>query len=235
MTDARPLLEVQVLHAGYDGSPDVVCGASLHVGRGEIVCVVGPARAGKSTLLKALYGLAHVSRGRVLFNDRDITNIQPREALRSAGITFVPTGSSLFPRMTVQENLELGMHLARDAALVRQRLAAVYDLFPRLAGRARTLAGATGRAEQRLLEIGRALMWSPRMLVVDGMAPEMAPDVAQETLATIRRLNEETGLTVLMAERDGHPGLSISDRGYLLEGGRQTYEGTGEELGRFTS
>ena len=229
-SETRPLLEVQDLRAGRDDRNALVRGASLHVGAGEIVSIVGPPSAGKSTLLMALYGLAPTHSGRVLFDDRDITNIRPREALRSAGITFVPQGGSLFPGMTVEENLELGMYLARDRHLVRARVRSVYALFPELSEHAHTPAGSISRTEQRILELGRALMWTPRLGILDGVLEGLDEQVATSILATLQHLNEETGLTLLMAEQSARPCLTASHRGYLMEAGRQTFEGHGEEL-----
>lgn len=228
-TEQRPLLEVQDLGAGHHGD-EVVHGVSLHVTAGEIVSIVGPPGAGKSTLLMALYGVVSSHRGRVLFDDRDITNIRPREALRAAGITFVPQGGSLFPGMTVEENLELGMYLARDRRLVRTRLREVYGLFPDLADAAHSPAGQVDRTTQRVLELGRALMWAPRLALLDGVVEGLDDPVATSILDTLVHLNEETGLTVVMTDRTALPCLAASHRAYLLEEGRQTFEGHGEEL-----
>lgn len=228
-TEQRPLLEVQDLGASHHAD-EAVRGVSLHVSAGEIVSIVGPPGAGKSTLLMALYGLVPSHRGRVLFDDRDITNIRPREALRAAGITFVPQGGSLFPGMTVEENLELGMYLTRDRRLVRTRLGEVYRLFPALADTAHTPAGQVDRTTQRVLELGRALMWDPRLVLLDGVVEGLDDPVASSILDTLVQLNEETGLTVVMSDRAALPCLAASHRGYLLEDGRQTFEGHGEEL-----
>jgi ABC-type branched-subunit amino acid transport system ATPase component len=129
----RPLLEVQDIHAGYYAGQDVLRGVTLDVREGEIVCVIGPNGAGKSTVFKAIYGIIPVRSGRVLCDGRDITNIPPQQALKTAGITIVPQLRSVFPQMTVHENLELGMYLTRNKARVRERIDYVYELFPLLA------------------------------------------------------------------------------------------------------
>lgn len=226
----RPLLEVQDIYAGYDPNQDVLSGVSLHVNEGEIVCVIGPNGAGKSTVFKAVYGMLRVRKGQVLCDGRDITNIRPQEALKVAGITIVPQLRSLFPQMTVHENLELGMYLSRDKSKIDERIEYVYDLFPRLRERAKQLAGTMSGGEQRMLEIGRALMWEPRLVLMDEPSAGLAPIVTKAIFAAIRRLNAEIGLTVLMIEQNARQGLQASNRGYVIELGRQTYEGNADDL-----
>lgn len=227
--EERPLLEVHDIFAGYQQDLDILKGISLHVKPGEIVCVIGPNGAGKSTVFKALYGFINVNAGRVLFNDRDTTNIRPQDALK-AGITIVPQLRSVFPQMTVQENLEMGMYLEKDKNRVRRRIDYILDLFPRLAERAKQKAGTMSGGEQRMLEIGRALMWEPKLMLMDEPSAGLAPLITKAIFNNIRRLNEEIGLTVLMIEQNARQGLEISDRGYVLELGQNSYEGTGKEL-----
>lgn len=229
LSDERPLLEVHDIYAGYQQDLDILKGISLHVKPREIVCVIGPNGAGKSTVFKALYGFIDVRQGRVLFNDRDTTNIRPQEALK-AGITIVPQLRSVFPQMTVQENLEMGMYLEKDKNRVRQRIDYILDLFPRLAERAKQKAGTMSGGEQRMLEIGRALMWEPRLMLMDEPSAGLAPLITKTIFRNIRRLNQEIGLTVLMIEQNARQGLEISDRGYVLELGQNSYEGSGQEL-----
>lgn len=229
-TTGRPLLEVQEIYAGYDPRQDILRGVSLHVQEGEIVCVIGPNGAGKSTVFKAIYGMLSVRKGKVLCNGRDITNIRPQEALKVAGITIVPQLRSVFPQMTVHENLELGMYLSKDKAKVRERIDYVYDLFPRLQERAKQNAGTMSGGEQRMLEIGRALMWEPRLVLMDEPSAGLAPIITKQIFASIQRLNAELGLTVLMIEQNARQGLQHSHRGYVIELGRQTYEGAADDL-----
>jgi len=229
-TVARPLLEVQDIWAGYDPNQDILQGVSLHVNEGEIVCVIGPNGAGKSTVFKAVYGLLGVRKGRVLCNGRDITNIRPQEALKVAGITIVPQLRSVFSQMTVHENLELGMYLSQDKAKIAERIDYVYDLFPRLAERAKQEAGTMSGGEQRMLEIGRALMWEPRIVLMDEPSAGLAPIITKSIFRAIKRLNREIGLTVLMIEQNARQGLQASHRGYVIELGRQTYDGNAEDL-----
>ena len=228
-TNDRPLLEVQDIYSGYQPDFDILKGVSLHVKPTEIVCVIGPNGAGKSTVFKALYGFLSVRQGRVLFDDRDITNIRPQDALK-AGITIVPQLRSVFPQMTVYENLELGMYLEKDRGRVRKRINDILELFPRLGERDKQQAGTMSGGEQRMLEIGRALMWEPKLMLMDEPSAGLAPLITKAIFGSIRHLNREIGLTVLMIEQNAQQGLQISDRGYVLELGQNSYEGTGQEL-----
>ena len=229
-SDRRPLLEVRRLRAGYHPGQDIISGIDLEVARGEIVCVIGPNGAGKSTVFKAIYGLAPVRSGRVLCEGRDITGIAPQDALRTAGIAIVPQLRSLFAQMTVHENLELGMFLERDRARVRERIDYVYSLFPRLAERSRQSAGTMSGGEQRMLEIGRSLMYEPRMVLMDEPSAGLAPIISRQVFEAIRRLNRDIGLTVLMIEQNARQGLEASHRGYVLEMGRVSYRGPSDQL-----
>lgn len=224
-----PLLELDDLHAGYGAAQDVVRGVDLQIGEREVVCVIGPNGAGKSTLFSALYGFLPVRRGRVKFRGEDITGSTPREML-GRGITIVPQRRSLFPQMTVDENLEMGMYLERDRRRVRERKRFVLDLFPELAGMVGREARKMSGGEQRMLEIGRALMWEPRLLLLDEPSAGLAPRISALVLDTVLRLNDQLGLTVLMIEQNVRQGLRISDRGYVLEWGKVSYTGTGAEL-----
>ncbi|MEM7532711.1 MAG: ABC transporter ATP-binding protein [Chloroflexota bacterium] len=225
----KPLLEVQDIYAGYHVDNDILKGVNLHVVPTEIVCVIGPNGAGKSTVFKALYGFIGTRAGRVLFNDRDITNIRPQDALK-AGITIVPQLRSVFPQMTVYENLEMGMYLEQDQQRIKRQIEYVYDLFPRLGERTSQIAETMSGGEQRMLEIGRALMWEPKLVLMDEPSAGLAPVITKDIFRAIKRLNEEIGLTVLMIEQNARQGLEISDRGYVLELGRNSYQGTGREL-----
>jgi len=229
MNGKRPLLEVQDVYAGYQQGFDSLKGVNLHVKPGEIVCVIGPNGAGKSTVFKALYGFLNIRKGRVLFDDQDISDIRPQDALR-AGITMVPQLRSVFPQMTVYENLELGMYLERDKKRIKQRIDYILELFPRLAERAKQKVGTMSGGEQRMLEIGRALMWEPKLVLMDEPSAGLAPLITKMIFRNIRRLNSDIGLTVLMIEQNARQGLEISDRGYVLELGKNSYEGAGQEL-----
>lgn len=226
--NGQPLLKVDDVYAGYLDF-DILKGVTLHVNEGEIVCVIGPNGAGKSTLFKAVYGFVEVRQGEVIFNGRNVTAFRPQEMLR-AGITIVPQSRSVFPQMTVYENLEMGMYLERDHKRVQQRIDDILDLFPRLAERAKQKAGTMSGGEQRMLEIGRALMWEPKLMLMDEPSAGLAPLITKTIFRNVRRLNREIGLTILMIEQNARQGLQVSHRGYVLELGENSYQGTGQAL-----
>jgi ABC-type branched-subunit amino acid transport system ATPase component len=228
MKNNKYLLEVKDLYAGYQ-KLDILQGVNLHVKDSEIVCVIGPNGAGKSTVFKAIYGFINIRKGRVLFEGQDITDYRPQQLLK-AGISIVPQLRSVFPQMTVLENLEMGMYLERDETRVRQRIREIFDLFPRLAERAKQNAGTMSGGEQRMLEIGRALMTNPRLLLMDEPSAGLAPVITEIIFEQISHLNKELGLTVLMIEQNARQGLEISDRGYVLQLGVNSYEGPSQEL-----
>ena len=225
-----PLLELRSVRAGYVAGHDIIRGIDLEVHRGEIVCVIGPNGAGKSTVFKAVYGLVPVRAGTVVCDGADITNIAPQDALSTAGIAIVPQLRSTFAQMTVYENLELGMYQCRDKTRVRERIDFVCDLFPKLAARSRQAAGTLSGGEQRMIEIGRSLMWEPRLVLMDEPSAGLSPLVTAEVFETIRQLNREISLTVLMIEQNARQGLQASNRGYVIEQGIATYQGLSEDL-----
>ncbi|MDH3463922.1 MAG: ABC transporter ATP-binding protein [Acidimicrobiia bacterium] len=227
-TNSTPLLTVRDIYAGYLDF-DILHGVDLEVHRGEIVCVIGPNGAGKSTVFRAIYGLIPVRRGTVTFKGTDISDYSPQEVLRS-GIAIVPQLRSVFPQMTVFENLEMGMYVERDKARVKERIEVILDLFPRLAERRNQQIGTMSGGEQRMLEIGRSLLLEPDMVLMDEPSAGLAPSITKAIFEHIRRLNSEIGLTILMIEQNARQGLEASHRGYVLELGANSYEGTGQEL-----
>ncbi|MCP5098482.1 MAG: ATP-binding cassette domain-containing protein [Chloroflexi bacterium] len=142
----------------------------------------------------------------------------------------MPQLRSVFPQMTVYENLEMGMYLERDKERIKRRISYILELFPRLAEREKQMAGTMSGGEQRMLEIGRALMWEPKLVLMDEPSAGLAPLITKAIFQNIKRLNQEIGLTVLMIEQNARQGLEISDRGYVLELGQNSYEGSGREL-----
>ncbi|MGK7871909.1 MAG: ABC transporter ATP-binding protein [Xenococcaceae cyanobacterium] len=222
------MLVVENIYAGYQDL-DILEGVTLHVNSGEIVCVIGPNGAGKSTVFKAIYGLVKIRLGRVLFDGQDMTNLRPQSVLQ-AGIAIVPQLRSVFPQMSVMENLELGMYLENNQKRIQQRIEYIFELFPRLAQRRYQLAGTMSGGEQRMLEIGRALMLEPKMVMMDEPSAGLAPRITRIIFENIRRLNQEIGLTVLMIEQNARQGLEASHRGYVLELGKNTFEGAASAL-----
>ncbi len=228
MNKDNVLLDVQDLYAGYQ-KMDILKGINLQVKPGEIVCVIGPNGAGKSTVFKAVYGFIEIRKGRTLFDGNDVTTYRPQEMLR-AGVSMVPQLRSIFPQMTVLENLEMGMYLEKNKARVAERIKEIFELFPRLAERERQIAGTMSGGEQRMLEIGRALMYRPKLLLMDEPSAGLAPLITKMIFGQIEHLNRELGLTVLMIEQNARKGLEISDRGYVLQLGKNSYEGPSQEL-----
>ncbi len=220
------MLEVSGLAAGYGGS-DVVKDVDFHIDPGEAVMIIGSNGAGKTTLVRTVIGLLAPSAGEVRFEGEDIAGM-PAQRIVRLGISFVPAERHLFPRMTVQENLSLGAYPGRPDPVTMKL---VIELFPRLDERRRQRAGTMSGGEQQMLAVGRALMANPRLLVLDepttGLAPKLAAE-AYEALGVLR----ERGLTVLVAEQQVPLAMAFTDRGYVLENGRITTEGTSAELAK---
>jgi ABC-type branched-subunit amino acid transport system ATPase component len=223
------LLELKEVVAGYLRGVDVLRGVNLHVGSGELVCLIGPNGAGKSTVLRAISGLLTPTRGQILFDGENIAGLRPDLVLQK-GIAQVPQGHSSFPNMTVHENLLMGAYTLKDKAERKRRLDRIYGMFDLLKERRDTKAGNLSGGQQKVLEVGRALMINPRMLIFDEPSLGLAPLTAKIVFETIKKLQKEAGITVLMVEQNAKSGLAISDRGYVLELGRDRLEGPAGEL-----
>jgi branched-chain amino acid transport system ATP-binding protein len=223
------LLEINDIVAGYLRGVNVLRGVNLHVDDGEIVCLIGPNGAGKSTVLRAVSGLVNITSGKIVFDGEDITRLRPDLILRK-GIAHVPQGHSSFPSMSVKENLLMGAYTLRDKIECARRLDHVYSMFDLLKERQNTKAGDLSGGQQKVLEIGRALMLKPRLMILDEPSLGLAPITARDVFATIARLRQEAGVTILMVEQNAHSGLAISDRGYVLELGIERLEGKASEL-----
>ena len=226
-TSEDRLLTVEEVYAGY-GKMDVLRGVSIFVRWGEIVSIIGPNGAGKSTLFKTITGFLHPRQGRVLFNGEDITGIRP-DLLGRRGLSYIPQGRSLFPEMTVEENLELGAFIEADGKKVRKNIEEVYARFPRLKERRRQLAGNLSGGEQQMLVIGRALMLRPQLILLDEPSLGLAPKLVSLIFEQIQQLNA-WGITLLLIEQNARRALEVAHRGYVLDLGQNRFEGTGEEL-----
>ena len=222
------MLFIENVYAGYRDF-DILKGVNLKVNPGEIVCVIGPNGAGKSTVFKAIYGLVKIRQGRVIFGEQNITNLRPQQILQ-AGVAIVPQMRSVFPQMSVRENLELGMYLEKNQQRIQKRIDYVLELFPKLAQRQHQQAGTMSGGEQRMLEIGRSLMLEPKLVMMDEPSAGLSPSMTKMIFENIVRLNQEIGLTVLAIEQNARQGLESSHRGYVLELGKNTYEGAASEL-----
>jgi branched-chain amino acid transport system ATP-binding protein len=221
------LLRFEDIVAGY-GRGDILRGFELDVNEGEVTCLVGPNGAGKSTVLKTLSGLLSPRRGRIVFAGRELAGASPARVLEH-GIVHVPQERSLFPLMTVWDNLLMGAHSLRDRAEVRRRAEEIAERFPLLGERRRDRAGALSGGQQKLVEIARALMLRPRLILMDEPTMGLEPKARHLIFETIAGLREE-GQTVLLVEQNARAGLAAADRGAVLDGGRVALEGTGAEL-----
>lgn len=222
------MLELDKVSMGY-GSIQAVRGVSLNVRRGEVVTLIGANGAGKSTLLKGIAGLHPLTGGRILINDADCARVPPYRRI-GLGVALVPEGRGVFPDQTVRDNLLLGAYSRRsDEARVAELLAREFERFPRLREREQQMAGTLSGGEQQMLAISRALMSEPQLLLLDEPSLGLAPRIIEEIFATIRKLREQ-GLTILLVEQMATQALAVADRGYVLETGAVTCEGTGAQL-----
>ncbi|MCG8354293.1 MAG: ABC transporter ATP-binding protein [Kiloniellales bacterium] len=219
------LLSAMDLHGGYGGD-DVLRGVSLRVDDNEIVVIVGPNGAGKSTAMKALFGFVRLRRGTVSFGGSDITNLPPEE-ISALGLGYVPQERNVFPNLTIEENLEMGV--IRRPAGKRQAMDRVFTLFPPLAERRKAMAGVLSGGQRQMLAIGRALMIQPKLLMLDEPTAGLSPlfiDQMFEQVGAIHR----AGVSILMVEQNARQALEIATRGYVLVGGADRYEGPGPAL-----
>lgn len=220
------LLEVKDLHVSY-GEIKAIRGINFNINQGEIVTIIGSNGAGKSTTLNSLAGLIKPASGTVLFNGEDVTKLESYELVKK-GISLSPEGRQIFPRMSVIENLELGGYFRTRTELEKGKNN-VFELFPILKERSWQSGGTLSGGEQQMLAIGRALMASPKILILDEPSLGLAPIIVKEIFKLIRRIRDE-GITVLLVEQNAKMALSISDRGYVLETGKIRLEGKSEEL-----
>ncbi len=221
------ILQVENIKVRYSGLP-VLHGVSLNVSSGETVCVVGANGAGKSTLLRAIMGTQHVFEGRILFEGREFQGLRT-EHIVQMGIIYVPEERMLFTPLSVEENLLLGAYVLNDEKHIQKNLEFIYNLFPKLRERRSQAASTLSGGEQQMVAIGRGMMSSPRILMLDEPSLGLAPLLVDEVLDTVRRLKEE-GITILLVEQNVREALDLADRGYVIQTGRIVAEGTGDEL-----
>jgi branched-chain amino acid transport system ATP-binding protein len=225
---ARPLLRLTDV-ASFYGRIQALQGLSIEVGEGEIVTLIGSNGAGKTTTLRTVSGLIHPREGSVWFDGADISRTPAHELVR-AGIGHAPEGRRIFSRLTVLENLQMGGY-SRKAAEVREELARVYELFPRLKERAGQRGGTLSGGEQQMLAIGRALMSRPRLLLLDEPSLGLSPILVQQIFKIIREINAQ-GTTILLVEQNALQALAVAARGYVLQAGKLLLSDTAEGLSR---
>jgi len=228
------MLLLQGIHTSY-GHIEAVKGIDLKINKGEIVCLIGSNGAGKSTTLMTISGILKPVKGRILFDGEEIHRLLPHKIV-AKGISQVPEGRRIFPKLTVRENLEMGAYstVTRNALRVTRyeittQLEYVFDLFPVLKERQKQMGGTLSGGEQQMLAIGRALMSKPRLLLLDEPSLGLAPIFVGKIFKTIKELNAE-GLTILLVEQNAKAALKLANRGYVIESGRVTKEGGGREL-----
>jgi branched-chain amino acid transport system ATP-binding protein len=221
------LLEVRDIHAGY-GRMEVLKGVTLAVQSGQIASIIGPNGAGKSTVFKTIFGLLPARQGRVVFAGEDVTNRPPGDLLHR-GLAYVPQGRNVFPLMSVEENLLLGAYIRTWSEELRGELERVYEVFPVLRERRRARAGNLSGGQQQMLEMGRALLLRPKLVLLDEPTLGLAPLVFREIFRIIKDLRQH-GQTILMVEQNAAKALEISDYAYVLEVGQNRYEGSGRAI-----
>ena len=221
------MLQLSGVHAHY-GHIHALRGIDLSVQVGEVVTLIGANGAGKSTLLMSLFGQPRVSAGRIIFDGEDITRL-PTHVIARRDISLVPEGRRIFPRMTVMENLQMGAVLA-DPRNLDVDLKRMYALFPILEERLEQRAGTLSGGEQQMLAIARALMARPKLLLLDEPSLGLAPLYIKKIFQTIRELNEDHGMTILLIEQNAHHALRAAHRGYVMQHGQITMAGTGRDL-----
>ena len=221
------MLELHALRAAY-GPIEALRGVDLEVRAGELVCLLGANGAGKSSTLRAISGLVRPSGGRIVFDGRAITGLQP-SAILEAGIAHCPEGRRVFPYLTVEENLAMGAYVRRDRPAIAADLERVCAHFPILAERRRQAAGTLSGGEQQMLAIGRALMARPRLILFDEPSLGLAPTIVETTFEIIADIRRQ-GTTVLMVEQNAYLALRMADRGYVMESGRIVLSGPARDL-----
>jgi branched-chain amino acid transport system ATP-binding protein len=221
------MLEVENVSAAY-GLVQILWDVSFKIKEKEIVSVIGPNGAGKTTLVKTVMGLLPAKTGTIRFKGENIEKLRPYDIVKK-GVTLIPEGREIFPKMTVEENMLLGAYTINDKNAVKESKERIYQIFPVLKKKEKALAQTLSGGEQQMLVICRSLMSNPELLILDEPSLGLAPILVGKVLDTLRKINEE-GVTVLLVEQNIRDSLNIADRGYVLEKGKIILEGKGREL-----
>ena len=222
----QPLLAARDVIAGYIPGVNILDGTNLELFDGELVAVIGPNGAGKSTLVKALFGLLPVRSGSVVFDGDDVTGLKAHE-LVARGIGYVPQSDNVFPRLTVEENLEMGAYVRPKT--YGERYEFVTTMFPRMGDRRKQRAGSLSGGERQMLSMARALMLDPKVLLLDEPSAGLSPAYQDEVFINCRRIND-AGVSIVMVEQNAQRCLQICHRGYVLDAGRNAYTNSGDAL-----
>ena len=226
MAKAIPVVEAKDLHAGYLPGINILNGCSLVANQGELIGIIGPNGAGKSTLLKAIFGQVNVRSGSILLNGEDITGLKANKLVEK-GVAFVPQTNNVFPSLTIEENLEMGVF--QNPKAFKERFEFVTSIFPDLANRRAQKAGSLSGGERQMVAMGRALMVDPSVLLLDEPSAGLSPVRQDEAFLRVREVNQ-AGVTVVMVEQNARRCLQICDRAYVLDQGKDAHTGTGREL-----
>lgn len=227
--NAKSGLAVKGVYTAYDKA-DVLEDVTLKAAPGKITCLLGSNGSGKTTLIRSILGLTPPNRGSIRFAGTELGGL-PTHKIIATGISCIPEGRQVFPKLTVEENLRIGAYQEQSDSEVSRRLKDVYETFPRLAERKRQLAGTMSGGEQAMVSIGRGLMRAPKLLLVDEPSLGLSPLLVKENFNIIRRINEQ-GITVFLVEQNVHQTLAISDFGYVLSKGRVVASGTPKQLSK---
>ena len=226
MADKTPVVHAKDLHAGYLPGINILNGCSLVANEGDLIGIIGPNGAGKSTLLKAIFGQVNVREGQVMLNGEDITNFKANK-LVSKGVAFVPQTNNVFPSLTIEENLQMGVF--QTPKRFAERFEFVTEIFPDLGKRRAQRAGSLSGGERQMVAMGRALMIDPSVLLLDEPSAGLSPVRQDEAFLRVKEVNQ-AGVTIIMVEQNARRCLQICDRAYVLDQGKDAYTGTGREL-----
>ena len=221
------MLEVKNVSAGY-GLVQILWDVSFKIRENEIVSIIGPNGAGKTTLVRTVIGLIPAKNGSIRFKGENIEKLPPYEIVKK-GITLIPEGREIFPRMTVEENLVLGAYTVNDKSSIKETKEKVYEIFPVLKKKEKTLAQTLSGGEQQMLVICRSLMSNPQLLILDEPSLGLAPIIVEKVMDTIEKINED-GVTILLVEQNIRDSLNIANRAYVLEEGKIIIEDEGRKL-----
>ena len=221
------MLEVENVSAGY-GLVQILWDVSFKIRENEIVSIIGPNGAGKTTLVRTVVGLIPTKNGSIRFKGENIEKLPPYEIVKK-GITLIPEGREIFPKMTVEENLVLGAYTVNDKSSIKETKEKVYEIFPVLKKKEKTLAQTLSGGEQQMLVICRSLMSNPKLLILDEPSLGLAPIIVEKVMDTIEKINED-GVTILLVEQNIRDSLNIANRAYVLEEGKIIIEDEGRKL-----
>ncbi len=229
LAGGEAFLSIEKLRAGY-GRMEILHGLDLRIGKGQSLCLIGPNGAGKSTILHSIFGFTNIFSGVIRIGEKDVTNMKPNQKLLEAGVAYILQDNSVFPDMTVEENLWMGGFLKNRPEEARQAAEGVFEKYPRLAARRRQPARVLSGGERRLLEISRALVMQPEVLLVDEPSIGLEPRFIDMVFEILDDLRKTEGKTIIMVEQNAKKGLEFADIGYVLVSGQLAKAGPGAEL-----